>query len=256
MASMVAGDDAGDVAPDTVWLTYKELAAALEVKVESARRLVQRKRWPRRPGNDGEARIGVPGDIARGYTRDVGRHDGRDIRGVKAEARLDAVPDVADDTTPDIAVGVAPALLALAAQLQDAQALAEERGRELTAAREALARTEGNAEAQATAVTRLERDVEWHRGELSRLAANLAEAEAQIARERHELQAERQRHMEAREVWEARLDGLAADLAQERQARLTEAEAHARREVELQRLQGEMERLRSRPWWRRLFGTG
>ena len=41
---------------------------------------------------------------------------------------------------------------------------AEARGRELTVAREALARAEGIAEAQAAAVARLERDVEWHRG--------------------------------------------------------------------------------------------
>jgi hypothetical protein len=61
---------------------------------------------------------------------------------------------------------------------------------------------------------------------------------------------------EARETWEARLDGLAADLAEARQARLVEVETSARREVELQRLHTELERLRSRPWWRRLLGTG
>jgi hypothetical protein len=61
---------------------------------------------------------------------------------------------------------------------------------------------------------------------------------------------------EAREAWEARLDGLAADLAEARRARLVEAETNARREVELQRMQAELERLRARPWWRRLFDPG
>jgi hypothetical protein len=60
----------------------------------------------------------------------------------------------------------------------------------------------------------------------------------------------------AQERWEARLDGLAADLAEARQTRLAEAEANARREVELQRMQTELERLRARPWWRRLLDPG
>src|SRR4051794_23661911 len=45
---------------DVRWLTYEEMAAELGIERESARQLVKRKRWPRRPGNDGRARIGVP----------------------------------------------------------------------------------------------------------------------------------------------------------------------------------------------------
>ena len=59
-----------------------------------------------------------------------------------------------------------------------------------------------------------------------------------------------------REAWEARLDGLAADLTESRQARLVEAEANARCEVELRQLQAELEKIRARPWWRRMFGAG
>jgi hypothetical protein len=44
------------------WLTYDEVAAALGIGSESARVLVRRKRWPRRAGNDGKARIGIPED--------------------------------------------------------------------------------------------------------------------------------------------------------------------------------------------------
>ena len=41
-------------------LTYKELADRLGVKIESARKQVQRKRWHRVTGNDGTVRIQVP----------------------------------------------------------------------------------------------------------------------------------------------------------------------------------------------------
>ncbi len=47
---------------DTLALTYKELAERLGVKPESARKLVQRKRWHRVTGNDGAVRIQVPVD--------------------------------------------------------------------------------------------------------------------------------------------------------------------------------------------------
>lgn len=43
-------------------LTYKELAARLGVKHESARKMVQRKRWQRITGNDGIVRVIVPLD--------------------------------------------------------------------------------------------------------------------------------------------------------------------------------------------------
>lgn len=42
------------------WLTYDDLADRLGIERESARTLVKRRRWERRPGNDGKARIGVP----------------------------------------------------------------------------------------------------------------------------------------------------------------------------------------------------
>jgi hypothetical protein len=57
-------------------------------------------------------------------------------------------------------------------------------------------------------------------------------------------------------AWAARFDGLADAMAEAQKAQTVAAQAHAQREVELQRLQGELERLRSRPWWQRLFGAG
>lgn len=43
-------------------LTYKELADRLGCKLESARKMVQRKKWSRTTGNDGTVRIQVPID--------------------------------------------------------------------------------------------------------------------------------------------------------------------------------------------------
>lgn len=43
-------------------LTYKELADRLGCKLESARKMVQRKKWQRVTGNDGTVRIQVPMD--------------------------------------------------------------------------------------------------------------------------------------------------------------------------------------------------
>ena len=45
---------------DTRSLSYAELADALGIKVPSARKLAQRKRWQRTLANDGTARVTVP----------------------------------------------------------------------------------------------------------------------------------------------------------------------------------------------------
>src|SRR4051812_7596372 len=48
---------------DTVWLTYDELAERLGIERESARQQVKRKHWPRRKGNDGKVRVGLPEEV-------------------------------------------------------------------------------------------------------------------------------------------------------------------------------------------------
>lgn len=50
-------DDAGD---GTRWLSYSELATARGISKASATRLAFRKGWPRRTGNDRQARVAVP----------------------------------------------------------------------------------------------------------------------------------------------------------------------------------------------------
>lgn len=48
---------------EIVWLTYDEAAAKLGIKSDSVRRRCALRKWPRRVGNDGLARIGVPATI-------------------------------------------------------------------------------------------------------------------------------------------------------------------------------------------------
>jgi hypothetical protein len=55
------------------WLSYDELAAVLGIHRESARQLAIRKRWGRRKGNDGRARVGVPEDALRPEPRPATR---------------------------------------------------------------------------------------------------------------------------------------------------------------------------------------
>src|SRR5829696_8363426 len=45
---------------DVTWLSYSELSERLGIGRQSARQLAIRKRWMRKPGNDGQARVGVP----------------------------------------------------------------------------------------------------------------------------------------------------------------------------------------------------
>ena len=46
----------------TQTVTYAELAARLGITEDSAKRLVRRRKWPRKAGNDGKMRIDVPVD--------------------------------------------------------------------------------------------------------------------------------------------------------------------------------------------------
>lgn len=45
---------------DLRWLTYDEAAAVLKIKSDSVRRRASARKWPRRNGNDGLARVGIP----------------------------------------------------------------------------------------------------------------------------------------------------------------------------------------------------
>jgi hypothetical protein len=60
---------------DVVWLTYDEAAARLRVKPDSVRRRAAARKWHRRRGNDGLARVGIP---------------------------LSIIPEPSPDVTPDV----------------------------------------------------------------------------------------------------------------------------------------------------------
>lgn len=49
--------------PDTVWMTYDEAGRRLGIKSDSVRRRAASRKWPKRIGNDGLARVGIPADI-------------------------------------------------------------------------------------------------------------------------------------------------------------------------------------------------
>jgi hypothetical protein len=82
---------------DTRWLTYDELAAALGITPDSARRLVARKKWPRMQGNDGRARIGVPAERIPDSPPVIPHDDSTDDG-------PDDTPDAGDDITPIVKV--------------------------------------------------------------------------------------------------------------------------------------------------------
>lgn len=60
---------------DVRWLSYREMADALAIAPKSAQRLAQRRKWQRRPGNDGQVRIGVPVDRLPAATDAIGPTD-------------------------------------------------------------------------------------------------------------------------------------------------------------------------------------
>src|SRR5215204_248901 len=65
---------------DIKWLTYDEAAVALRISPESVRRLAQRRKWSRRPGNDGKVRLGVPAERLEAVALVAGDTAGDDAR--------------------------------------------------------------------------------------------------------------------------------------------------------------------------------
>lgn len=80
---------------ETKLLSYADLAEALGITPASAKRLAQRRRWPKQPGNDGRARVIVPverlerrqvvaGDVTDDDAGDAAGDDADDDLGVTA----------------------------------------------------------------------------------------------------------------------------------------------------------------------------
>ena len=124
----------------TRWVTYRELAVAMKINAASARRLVARnKQWPRRPGNDGLVRIGVPTEkLPRDDTHDVVDDPTRDVTHAPTH-------DAHDGDTHSV-TGVVHALQqhieTLMAGLAKAEARADQLERDLVEARARAARVD------------------------------------------------------------------------------------------------------------------
>lgn len=54
-----------------IWMTYAEAAEHLGIKPDSVRRRAASRKWPRRQGNDGLARVCIPPDIVRKSTPSI-----------------------------------------------------------------------------------------------------------------------------------------------------------------------------------------
>jgi hypothetical protein len=82
-----------DAGGDIRWISYRELADARGISLASAKRIANRRRWPRQAGNDGTARVGVPQDEMQ-PARDVPQDDGADVLPGVVEALTAIVGDL------------------------------------------------------------------------------------------------------------------------------------------------------------------
>lgn len=93
------------MADDTemAWLTYEEAATRLGVKPDSVRRRAAARKWPRRRGNDGLARVGIPLSIIPDAIHDVTPDDPDDVGKLRealatATATISGLEDRLKDT--------------------------------------------------------------------------------------------------------------------------------------------------------------
>lgn len=244
-----AGDDGGnvqgDATPDTRWMTYRELADFLGVAEESGRRRAQRAHWPRRPGNDGKTRVGVPGDITpdetRTATRDGQGDNGGDITPTLAAWMERQAADLAKlhervGRAEGEAIALREALAREGEQRERAEGERETLATEIIRQRERTAQAEGEAAAMREALAR-----EARRAEETEVARQLAE----IARQRAEALArgEQQRFEQARAGQQAaservvalQIDVTAKTEALAREARQIEEAEAERQKAEAQR---------------------
>src|SRR4051794_16819571 len=141
---------------DTRLMTYAEIAEALGIGGDSARALVRRKRWHRKPGNDGCTRVEVPVDY-------LNRHDGAASPPVSSPVEPPASPPV----EPPVSIPAEPPAGGEIMQRLD----------RLERALEAL-RAEREEERIRIAVHTVER--ERHAAEVARLESILAAERARV----------------------------------------------------------------------------
>lgn len=165
----VPGGNMGDDEPRT-WLTYAEAGRALEMQPGSAKRLSFRRHWPRRMGNDGLARVGVPVAALRYVSDDTdkdatgvatGDSTGDATRGNTGDTLRD---NTGDSTETDGDASPAAFLKTLTAELAHARTQLAVREGELAGLREALRVMEAETREAARRADRAEQAAldAWH----------------------------------------------------------------------------------------------
>ena len=263
------------IAPDTRWMTYREMADFLGMKEESARRRAQREGWPRQLGNDGRTRVGVPGDavaleaVLSGAIDRGGDHPGEIAalrealvrereRADRAEAAGAAVQRLADRRGEELAEARERAGRAegerdtLQEALQAARATAEEATQRARAAEDRAAAAHQRAAEITVVMGRVAEGLEHVRQTQASAAeaAAAAKAEREAAQARVEEAAQRAGEAEARaeeasrraEAAEARLDELQRLPAEVLAPDPTELEAAQARAAEAERQAAEARR--------------
>lgn len=149
----------------TRWLTYDDLAAALGITPDSARRLVGRRKWPRKPGNDGRTLVAVPAErLPTDSPPDVTPDAGPGII-------PDALPDVRGGIVPDVAPAASAVPPDTPSPVQLLQARVAELEGELRAERERSAGLAAVVEAERRHAAEIRSDRDAWRGQAERLAA-------------------------------------------------------------------------------------
>ena len=146
MDDVTNGQDTGR---DITWMSYAELGRLRGTSAATARRMANRKRWRKQPGNDGTIRVAVPPDVA-----------------VSRETSPETSRETSRDLLPQALAALETAVVTLSAQLaakDAALATAEERANRADAARK-------EAQDAAEALTRAEAD-RRARGRWARLRA-------------------------------------------------------------------------------------
>lgn len=160
------GGDTGDAGDGTRWMTYDELAAARGINRASAIRLTFRKHWPRRTGNDGQARVAVPPDAQ--VPPPDNTHGG--------------IPDSIPNATHDATGGATLDNRAMEALIRERADQAEARA-DRAEAQEAAARARLDQVERARDAALQERDAARQDREDARVRAASAEGETRALRE-------------------------------------------------------------------------
>jgi hypothetical protein len=197
---MPDGTDTGDIPGDVTWMSYAELGRLRGISAASAKRLSNRRRWAKQPGNDGTTRVAVPtveaiaretdpGDIAGDVSRLLTEAN---IRADEAHRRADVAVALADRTLAQLAEANTRANEAEKALIGERHR-ADQAETELVAARIAQSEAEADATELRSSVTRAElagataaeraRQVET---EASELRVRLEAAEAAVASAEHD----------------------------------------------------------------------